>query len=172
MVIAESERLVLRLMEPGDVEDLKRIWCDKETMQYCGSPVKEERVKEIIEEDRTAYEKYGYAVFGAALKKSGRLIGICGCKPDEKDPRRCELIYHFAKANWGKGYATEAALCLIAWAKRKGVADRLYASAMPQNTSSIKVLQKCGFIQKGFVQFEDTGFVDEPYFEMELADAL
>jgi hypothetical protein len=30
------------------------------------------------------------------------------------------------------------------------------------------MMKKCGFTHNGFRQFEDTGFVDEPYFEMRL----
>ena len=169
MIITESKRLLFRLMEHDDEECLQNIWCDLEVMRYCGGTVKPERIQKIISYDRTEYSKHGNAVFAVIEKAASRLIGICGCKLDSEDPRRGELICHFVKDVWGKGYATEAVSTYITWLKYNDLMDFLYASAMPSNTASIRLVIRSGFTQNGFVQFEDTGFVDEPYFEMSLS---
>lgn len=168
MKIFESERLMFRLMEHDDEDALFSIWGDNETMRYCGNTVKRERVPLIIEYDRGQYEKHGNAVFALVQKSDNKLIGICGGKLDDDEPLHVEVILHLHKSAWGKGYATEALKAYIAWLKETKKATLVYGSAHPGNSVSINMMKKCGFIQKGFKQYEDTGFIDEPYFEMEL----
>ncbi len=155
-------------MEPGDTDALLGIWGDTETMRFCGGTVKKERIKQIIEYDRKQYEEHGNAVFALALKKSGRLAGICGGKLDEGDPLKVEVIVHLAKQAWGMGYATEAVKAYVGWLKQTGKATYVYGSAHPDNTASQNMMKKCGFTHNGYRQYEDTGFADEPYFEMQL----
>ena len=45
-------------------------------------------------------------------------------------------------------------------------ATYIYASVHPDNQASLNMTKKCGLVQCGFRQYEDTGFVDEPYFEL------
>ncbi|MBF7687022.1 GNAT family N-acetyltransferase [Acinetobacter sp. EC24] len=49
---------------------------------------------------------------------------------------------------WGKGIATEATKMVIDIAFHKLKFERLETSALPWNTQSIRVLQKCGFSKK------------------------
>jgi ribosomal-protein-alanine N-acetyltransferase len=155
-------------MEPADEDALFAIWGDAETMRFCGGAAKRERIQKIIEYDRGQYELHGNTVFALVQKADDKLIGICGGKLEDGDPARVEVIIHLAKEAWGKGYATEAVSAYIAWLRETKRALLIYASAHPDNSASIGMLRKCGFLQKGFKQFEDTGFVDEPYFELEL----
>jgi [ribosomal protein S5]-alanine N-acetyltransferase len=166
MKIFESERLVFRLMDKSDIEVLYDIWGDPEAMRFCGGTGGKARIEEIIEYDRREHKKHGNAGFAIVLKDSGILVGICGGKLDEKDPSRVEVIVHLNKNSWGKGYASEAVSSYISWLKTGKKASYVYASAHPENNASINMLKKCGFTQNGFVKYEDTGFVDEPYFEM------
>jgi LL-diaminopimelate aminotransferase len=168
MNIIESERLAFRLMEQTDLAALYDIWGNAETMRFCGGVVQKARIKEIIELDRGNYSKYGNAVFAVASKDTGELLGVCGGKLDEADPLNVEVIIHFNKASRGKGYGTEAVAAYVSWVREYKKAVSVCASAHPDNSASINMLKKCGFIQKGFKQFEDTGFVDEPYFEIPL----
>lgn len=168
MNVLESERLIFRLMEQSDEGALFSVWGDPETMRYCGGTVKLERVPKIIEYDRGQYEKHGNAVFALVQKSDDRLIGICGGKLDEDNTLRVEVILHLHKIAWGNGYGTEALKAYIEWLKETKKATLIYGSAHPDNSASINMMKKCGFIQKGFKQYEDTGFVDEPYFELKL----
>ncbi len=166
MVIIESERLLLRELEASDTEALAHIWGDNEVMKYCGGGELDTNIiHEVIEANQKKYRAYGYAVFAIVVKPDGVLVGAAGCKPEEADPRRGELIYHFNKAVWGKGYASEAVAAYLKWAAETGCIDYISASAMSENAASLRILEKNGFKQNGFVQFEDTGFVPEPFYE-------
>lgn len=155
-------------MEPSDEQALFDIWGNPETMRFCGGVTKRERIPKITEHNRSQFEKHSNAVFALVSKENGQLIGIGGGKLDEDDPLRVEVIVHLAKTAWGKGYATEAVKAYIDWLKAFGKATYVYGSVHPDNFASQNMMKKCGFAHNGFVQYEDTGFVDEPYFEMYL----
>ena len=54
-----------------------------------------------------------------------------------------DLGYRLLKKAWGKGYATEAAYACIKYGFEKLNLPRIIGRAMPQNTGSIRVLEKC-----------------------------
>lgn len=165
MLITESERLVLRELETLDGDALASIWGNGRVMQHCGGALSADTISRVIQTNRQNCRTHGYAVFAAIQKADGALIGVVGCKPDAADPRRGEMIYHFGEPDWGKGFASEAVAAYLNWASAARNLDCVYASAVPDNIASIRVLQKNGFVQNGFVRFEDTGFVSEPFYE-------
>lgn len=167
-IIFESERLLFRLMEQADLYALYEMWGDADTMRYCGGATSIERIKKVIEFDREKYAQYGNTIFAIVEKSSARLAGICGGQFDKEDPLHVEAILHLSKLFWGKGYGTEALGAYVCWLRDNKKARLVFASAHPDNAASINMISKCGFIQKGYKQFEDTGFVDEPYFELEI----
>ena len=56
-----------------------------------------------------------------------------------------ELGYRFCRDAWGHGYATEAAAAMLSAAYRASEMDQILACAHPENTASIRVLEKLGF---------------------------
>ncbi|MCL6658838.1 GNAT family N-acetyltransferase [Paenibacillus amylolyticus] len=49
----------------------------------------------------------------------------------------------------GKGYMSEALQCVLEFAKHETEITRIEAGAVPENTGSIRVLQKAGFKENG-----------------------
>lgn len=78
------------------------------------------------------------------------------------------MIFHFAKNAWGKGYATEAAAACVHFAKMNPKVMKIYVSADPKNTGSLKILEKIGFKYKGMKWFEDTN-QEEAYYEIQVS---
>ena len=166
-MIFESERLSFRLIEQGDLDDLfNNIWGNNETMRFCGGVISKEKISQIIEYGLSQYNTYGNAIF--AVIKNDKLLGICGGKLDVDDPLHVELIIHLAKEYQHQGYGTEALKAYVEWLKDGNRATCIYASVHPDNQASLNITKKCGLVQCGFRQYEDTGFVDEPYFELNL----
>ena len=166
-MIVASERLGFRLIEQGDLDELfNNIWGNSETMRFCGGAITKEKIPQIIEYSRSQYNTYGNTIF--AVIKNDKFLGICGGKLDEDNPLHVELIIHFAKEYQHQGYGTEALKAYVEWLKAGKRATYIYASVHPDNQSSINMTKKCGLVQCGFRQYEDTGFVDEPYFELNL----
>lgn len=81
--------------------------------------------------------------FGFFLK-DGTLIGA-GSVHYNSEYRAYEIGYNLNADFWGKGYATEGAKALIAWAKEELSAKNFVAVYAAANTASKRVLEKCGF---------------------------
>ena len=166
--IVATERLFLRPFVAEDTDALLNIWGDGTVMRFCAGAATPDRIKSIVETDIDNFKQYGNSVFAVIEKETGNLVGITGCRIEPEKPREGELITHFAREVWEKGYASEINKAYIGWLKKNKILDYVYASVKPDNVNSIHMAQKIGFKQNGFVQYEDTGFADEPFFELYL----
>jgi RimJ/RimL family protein N-acetyltransferase len=84
----------------------------------------------------------------AVERKAARdVIGYCGLidsgRGAEGEP---ELVFELLRRVWCQGYATEASLAVLDWARSSGY-DRLWATVWDWNTSSRRVLAKVGFTE-------------------------
>lgn len=162
--LAESERLGLVVMNEQHIEGAMQFWGDPEVMAASGGATDRETLPLVINAYRKCFETTGLTVFGVIERHSGQLVGACGFNPGE-DEEKIELIYHFAAAFWGKGYATEAGALALSLARQKAGIATVYASADPANESSKRVLEKLGFHFIDHRWFDDTQ-QEEPYYEL------
>lgn len=57
-----------------------------------------------------------------------------------------EVAYVFGPAHWGKGLATEATALMIADLRSRGIGE-CWATVVPANTASIRLLARLGFVE-------------------------
>lgn len=67
----------------------------------------------------------------------------------ENDGRTAEVGYTLARANWGRGYATEALEGVAAWLFENSRFVRIQARVHPENIASVRVLERTGFVFEG-----------------------
>ena len=94
------------------------------------------------------------------------MIGAAGFNV-ENTIEEVELIYHFNKNSWGKGYATEAVGACMNIVKLHPKVKLVSASASKKNIGSLKILERVGFTYIGLKWFEDTQ-QEEPVYECRL----
>ena len=105
-----------------------------------------EEAREAIEFLMSRYESTdGPFVYPVITNNEGKNIGYVQlCKLDEGT---WEIGYHIAKNFTGKGYATEAVKAFLpAMAKKLNIKE-VYGICLAENTASVRVLEKCGFVQ-------------------------
>jgi [ribosomal protein S5]-alanine N-acetyltransferase len=85
------------------------------------------------------------------LRDSSTFVGGVGLRL-ELDHHRAELGYWIGVPYWGKGYATEAAQALVRYAFDELRVNRLYASHVPNNPASGKILLKLGMKREGYMR--------------------
>ena len=153
--VFETERLIGVVLEDRFLSDMMTFWGDEEVMEHCNGATSVDVLPQVIEAYQACHKKYGLSVYGLCEKNSGEVIGAAGFNITA-DLQEIELIYHFNKQSWGKGYATEAAAASVELAKKHGQVERIVASASPANAQSLKILEKIGFDYKGLKWFEDT----------------
>ncbi len=147
MGLIETERLILRPFTMDDLEGVYEMNLDEEVSRYTGDGgvVSREEIKRRITEDILGdYEKYGFGRMAVLLKDTDTFIGFAGLKYlDDLD--QVDLGYRFMSQYWGKGYATEAARVCVRYAFEVLKLNQIVAYALPQNTASIRVLEKLNF---------------------------
>ncbi|MBU1306088.1 MAG: GNAT family N-acetyltransferase [Alphaproteobacteria bacterium] len=89
----------------------------------------------------------GQSEFAWSILRDGRYIGVISLIGiDLKDHPTPEIGYWLGEPFWGQGYATEAAVAVVAAAKVAGL-PALRATALTSNNGSRNVLAKAGFIE-------------------------
>ena len=99
---------------------------------------------------------YGFAVMEAATQS---VIGTASFKGPPDEDGVVEIAYGIVPTREGRGFATEAARALIAYASRDERVRALLAHTLPEWNASTSVLQKCGFKLVGAVDDPEDGLV-------------
>lgn len=169
MPLASSQRLIIRTLEAADIDAVMRFWGDAEVMRYVPGPLLDRAtILKAIDQYHALHTARGYAVYAVVLKTGGTVIGACGFNPTASEDE-VELIFHFAKEHWGKGYATEAGELCIQYIRHHPKIKTITASLLPENTASEQVLQKLGFQYTG-TKWQEDSQRNEPCYTLRLAD--
>lgn len=141
----ETERLRLLPWGPEDWLQLRPIAQDHEVMRYIshGQPWEEERVRELVERQRSGYAQRGFCFWRLLDKKSDEMIGFCGLQP-LSGTQEIEIGWWLGRSWWGKGLATEAAREAMRDGFTRIGLKRIVAIAQPENRASIHVMEKLG----------------------------
>ena len=145
MTVLETERLQLRHLRPDDLDSMHAYLGDPETMKFYPAPYSREFIREWLLRNEERYARYGYGLFGVELKSTGDLIGDCGLVWQEIDGGpELEVGYHFHRAHWGHGFATEAARACIDYAFSSTGVDHVISLIRPENVPSRRVAERNG----------------------------
>lgn len=151
----ETERLLLRRFTRDDVAAFYELGTNPEIVRYVGNQPFESLSAAAAALEAAPlrdYDVHGYGRLACVLKTTGKVIGFSGVKfIEELD--ESELGYRFLPEYWGQGFATEAGLISIGYARSVLRLRRLIGLVHPENVSSVGVLRKLGFAQQGQVPF-------------------
>jgi ribosomal-protein-alanine N-acetyltransferase len=100
-------------------------------------------------------DRYPWSVRAIVLRAERRMIGFVNFHGapgvnDTATPNALELGWTVFEADQRRGYATETALALMDWARRRGV-SHFISSTTPGNAASLRVHDKLGFRRTGEV---------------------
>jgi len=146
----ETLCLILWPFVPGDLDRLAEILTDPDVMRYLpgGTPRTREQSERTLDFVVDHWERHGFGWWAVTLKPTGELIGWCGLKRVETTGET-EVLYMFTQAQWGKGYATEAARASLRYGFETLKLDRIIAVAVPENMASRRVMEKLGMQYEG-----------------------
>lgn len=139
----KTERLALRPFEETDAEGLHACLGDEEVVRYepYGAMTMEECQ---LEAARRASDE----AFWAVCLADGTLIGNLYLSGADEFGTR-EIGYVFARACWHKGYATEAARRLVAYAFERLATRRIIALCDTRNAASFALMERLGMRREG-----------------------
>ena len=142
----QTERLLLRDLEPDDLDALAAMFADEEVMRWIGAGgvLGRDVAAGMIEREQRHYLERGWGQWATVERASGRMIGVCGLIlwPAIGGREELEVAYLLARDAWGKGFATEAALAIRDYGV--GIRPDLVSLIYPDNAASINVARKVG----------------------------
>lgn len=149
----ETERLTLRPMTRDDIDFLLKHFGDPETNRYSSYEDLKTR-EEAIQLYRDFMEPGHPTRFrlGVELKETHQLVGTLGLHGLNRRDRRAEIGFDLYKDHWGKGIMTEAVRALINYGFQQMNLNRIEATTDPENTRSIKLLERVGFQKEGHLR--------------------
>lgn len=148
-VVLETDRLLLRPWRVAEAVIQRELWTERDPrvpphrrIDADGRPT----VADIEESIRTSRPS-SIGLLAVERKATRDVIGYCGLvnsRPElDGEP---ELAFELLRRVWRQGYATQASLAVIDWARSSGH-ERLWATVWDWNTASRRVLAKVGFTE-------------------------
>lgn len=146
-VVLETSRLLLRPWRVAEAVVHRELWTERDPrvpphrrIDADGHPTVAELENWIRNNPPSSI-----GLLAVERKAAGDVIGYCGLVDGgaEGEP---ELAFELLRRFWGQGYATEASLAVLDWAKSSGY-RRLWATVWDWNTASRRVLAKVGFTE-------------------------
>lgn len=147
MKILETNRLILRHLEPGDLDDLCALYRDPEIRRYFpDGTLTYEETKEELEWFLNGHPQHPELGLWATIhKETGQFIGRCGLLPWTIDGQdEVEVAYTIAQSHWGQGLGTEAAQAILDYGFYTLGFTRLVCLIDEDNAASIRVAEKIG----------------------------
>jgi ribosomal-protein-alanine N-acetyltransferase len=147
MFVLGTRRLMLRHLEPADLDALFELYRDPEVRRYFPDGTRSlEETRDELEWFRGGHPRDSRLGLWATIERSsGAFLGRCGLLPWEiEGEREVELAFLIDKARWGEGFATEAATAIASHARSALGIKRLICLIMPGNSASVRVAEKVG----------------------------
>lgn len=150
----ETPRLIIRSYEERDADPWVAMLGDPEVRRFLPpfQPPTAETFRSGMQRRRDLERERGYAMWAVEVKDTGTFIGQCGLNFIGDGPE-VELAYHYRRDSWNKGYATEAAAAVLAYAFGPAGLDRVIALVVPENIGSWRVLEKVGMRYEGLADY-------------------
>lgn len=152
-----TARLVIRTFDHRDAGAWVAMFNDPEVVRFLppGPALTIETFEGALESRHAMEREIGYAMWAVDDARTGTFIGQCGIRPaNSMDPdagSEIDLAYHFARASWNKGFATEAAIAVLAHGLGPIGLGSIIAVAEPENVGSWRVMEKAGMRSEGLV---------------------
>jgi RimJ/RimL family protein N-acetyltransferase len=166
----ETPRLILRHFQESDIQSMLAYRLDPQVARYQGwvAFMDQETEEEIGKRVREMAALPGATLgrwFQIAVeeKATGIHIGDIGIRLQANEARQAITGYTFAREAQGKGYATETLRALLDYMFGTLGVHRVMADALAENEKSIRLLERVGFRQEGYLR-------DAEWFEGKWAD--
>ena len=148
--VLQTERLVLRTMVKSDIASLKEWTSEKSLYKYWGKSAgkADKNVELMFAKTEKASKSFHWGIEHKADKK---IVGEVWVYLIENN-RMAKVAIRVSPFYASKGIATEALKNVVKFCFEKTELKRLWIDVDVENVSSIKMLEKCGFVREGLIR--------------------
>ena len=154
MKILETERLILRVQTTNDAAFILELMNDPSWLKFIGDRgirTLDDAKNHILNGPVRMFEQYGFCLYLVERKEDHVPIGICGLVK-RGSLEDIDIGFAFLPKYWGKGYATEAAIAVMAYGKDTLGLNRIVAITTQDNHASANLLEKAGLKFERLIQ--------------------
>ncbi len=141
---------MLRPCAAADTGALHALWTDAAVRRWLWDEVVIDRAtaSEVIAASAASFASRGFGQWCVEVRGEAGLIGFAGLREIEAPPE-VELLYGFAPAQWGRGFATEASRAVLAYGFQTAGLARIAGRTDTPNRASARVLERIGMHFEG-----------------------
>ena len=159
-IVAETARLRLRRLRPGDLDVIAAMVADPEQMRYYPHARSRDEAHAWLERNLADDDEHGHGTWYLEAVDDAGFAGYCGIRPLELEARiEMELGWHILRTRWNQGLATEAAAAAMDLGFTSFGLERLVAIIDPANAASHAVARKLGMLEERSVVLEGDRYV-------------
>ena len=114
-------------------------------------PADIDRAKEELNYWASLFRNRRGFYWGIALKDNNQLIGTAGFNAISIMHQKAEISYDLDYAFWGRGIMLKSVKAILKFIEHAAII-RIQATVIHDNTRSIKLLERCGFLQEGLMK--------------------
>lgn len=155
----ETERLTLRPVKEDDVNIVYNCWMQNENVSryMCWQASNDiNKAREFVQFELEHLEDDKWNRWIIELKPSCEVIGTCLIFFNTEE-NNWDISYNFGEKYWGRGYASEAMKCVMAFAKDMLKVKECIAVHAVENNASGHVIEKLGFKYEKDIPYECNG---------------
>ena len=109
------------------------------------------QAEDLIKWFNDEFKKSRAIFWGISLKNESEIIGFCKCEI-EIPKVRADLGYDLRPDYWNMGIMTETLNAIINFTFQTLHINRIEAAVSTENSASIRVLEKLGFVKEGILR--------------------
>ena len=150
-----TEDILLRKIAEQDLDALCSIYQNPNVFRYIPGDAKKSRdtVRHLVDHFERDFQKGKELFLGICLPNAPEtLLGVAEMFQYDPQVNMVTVGYRLDERNWGKGYAARATRALCAYLFDEVGIRRIQAFVMPENSASMRVLEKCGFVREGYIR--------------------
>lgn len=142
-----TDRLLLRQWVESDLDPFAALNADPEVMEFFPAPLTRAQSDALAERARVDLDRQGYGLWAVQVSATGEFIGFTGLAwqtfPAHFTPA-LEVGWRLARAAWGHGYASEAAVAALAHGFDATDVDEIVSITARGNIRSRRVMERLG----------------------------
>ena len=163
--VLETNRLILRGFQPGDLAAMTAMWALPETVRYIGGvPLTREQSWTRLLRHIGMWSVMGFGFWVITDKATGRLIGEAGFHEMRRE--MSPSIEDTLEAGWGllpemhgKGYASETLQAMWGWAETNYPGMPITCIIDPRNEASLNLAVRHGFHETARTTYQNSEIV-------------
>ena len=155
--VLETSRLQLRAFTDDDRPLYAAMRADPDVIRYLPGgealvPFADEIAVSRLKRFREGWSR-GFGIWAVEDRETRGFVGYCGLDAGGSRSQDVEVLYGFARAHWGKGYAREAASAALVFGFERLHLPRIVGFAVAKNGASRRVLEAIGLAFQGEVDY-------------------